>query len=78
MALPKKAALTLAALAAMMTAPDLLPAFKDYRMLDWTTVPNVLDFQVRTRSEDPVGDEQVRLRPDTTPEKADAPVAATY
>jgi lysophospholipase L1-like esterase len=28
---------------------------------------------VRTRSEDPVGDEQVRLRPDTTPEKADAP-----
>lgn len=73
MAIPKKAALTLVALAAMMTAPDLLPAFKDYRMLDWTTVPRVLDFQVRTRSEDPVGDEQTRMRPDTTPEKADAP-----
>ncbi len=73
MAIPKKASLTLVALAAMMTAPDLLPAFKDYRMLDWTTVPRVMDFQVRTRSEDPVGDEQVRMRPDTTPEKAEAP-----
>ena len=57
----------------MMTAPDLLPAFKDYRMLDWTTVPRVLDFQVKVRSEDPVADEQARLRPDTTPEKADTP-----
>ncbi|MBI2688170.1 MAG: hypothetical protein HYX27_17845 [Acidobacteria bacterium] len=73
MAFPKKPALTLAALAAMMTAPDLLPAFKDYRMLDWSTVPHVLDFQVRTRSDDPIAVEQVRLRPDTTPEKADAP-----
>ncbi|MFN0104253.1 MAG: GDSL-type esterase/lipase family protein [Bryobacteraceae bacterium] len=73
MAIPKKAALTMAALAAMMTAPDLLPAFKDYRMLDWTTVPRVLDFQVRMQSDDPVGDEQVRLRPATAPEKADAP-----
>jgi lysophospholipase L1-like esterase len=73
MVIPKKAALTIGALAAMMTAPDLLPAFKDYRMLDWTTVPRVLDFQVRVRSEDPVGDEQVRLRPDTTPEKVEAP-----
>ena len=73
MPIPKKVSLTLATLAVMMTAPDLLPAFKDYRMLDWTTVPRVLDFQVRTRSEDPVGEEQIRLRPDTTPEKADAP-----
>jgi len=73
MGIPKKTSLTLAALAAMMTAPDLLPAFKDYRMLDWTTVPRVAEFQVRIRSEDPVGDEQVRLRPDTTPEKADTP-----
>lgn len=73
MSIPKKASLTLVALAAMMTAPDLLPAFKDYKMLDWTTVPQVLDFQVRVRSEDPVADEQVRLRPDTTPEKAEAP-----
>lgn len=73
MPIPKKVSLTLATLAAMMTAPDLLPAFKDYRMLDWTTVPRVLDFQVRTRSEDPVAEEQVRLRPDTTPEKAEVP-----
>ena len=73
MRMPKKTSLTLIALAAMMTAPDLLPAFKDYRMLDWTTVPRVLDFQVKVRSEDPVADEQARLRPDTTPEKADTP-----
>ena len=73
MRIPKKTSLTLIALAAMMTAPDLLPAFKDYRMLDWTTVPRVLDFQVKVRSEDPVADEQARLRPDTTPEKADTP-----
>ena len=73
MRIPKKTSLTLILLAAMMTAPDLLPAFKDYRMLDWTTVPRVLDFQVKVRSEDPVADEQARLRPDTTPEKADTP-----
>jgi lysophospholipase L1-like esterase len=73
MPVPKKASLTLIALAAMMTAPDFLPDFKDYQLLDWTAVPQVLDFQVRIRSEDPVGDEQVRLRPDTTPENADAP-----
>jgi lysophospholipase L1-like esterase len=73
MPLPKKASLTLVALGAMMTAPDYLPPFKDYQMLDWTTVPRVLDFQVRIQSSDPVADEQVRLRPDTTPEKADAP-----
>ena len=73
MRIPKKTSLTLIALAAMMTAPDLLSAFKDYRMLDWTTVPRVLDFQVKVRSEDPVADEQARLRPDTTPEKADTP-----
>lgn len=73
MPLPKKASLTLIALAAMMTAPDYIPPVQDFRMLDWTTVPRVLDFSPRIRSEDPVGDEQTRLRPDTTPEKADAP-----
>jgi lysophospholipase L1-like esterase len=75
MALPKKASLTLVALAALMTAPDYVPFefVKEYRLMDWTMVPRVMDFQVRTRSEDPVGDEQIRLRPDTTPERADAP-----
>lgn len=73
MAFPTKASLTLLTLGAMMTAPDLLPAFKDYRMLDWSMVPQVLEFQVRTRSEDPVAEEQVRLRPDTAPEKVDTP-----
>ena len=73
MAIPKKASLTLIALAAMMTAPDFIPVVNDYRLMDWTMVPRVLDFQVRIRSEDPVGDEQIRLRPDTTPEKAETP-----
>jgi len=73
MPLPKKASLTLFTLAAMMTAPDYIPPVQDFKMLDWTTVPRVLDFHPRTRSEDPVADEQIRLRPDTTPEKADTP-----
>jgi lysophospholipase L1-like esterase len=73
MAIPKKAALTILSLAAMMSAPDLLPAFKDYHVLDWSTVPLVWDFQVRTRSEDPVAEEQLRLHPETSPEKVDAP-----
>ena len=73
MIIPKKASLTLIALAAMMTAPDYIPVVNEYRLMDWTMVPRVLDFQARTRSEDPVGDERIRLRPDTTPEKTETP-----
>lgn len=73
MSIPIKATLTMATLAAMMTAPDLIPLIQDYHMLDWRQVARVLDFQPRIRSVDPVADEQLRLRPNTTAEKADTP-----
>lgn len=72
MRIPRKPALTIAALAVMMTAPNHIPAFKDYKVLDWSTVPHVLDFNPRpARSADPVADEQLRLRPNTSPERAE-------
>lgn len=67
MPLPKKTSLTLVALAALMAAPGLFPALRSYRVLDWSTVPLVLDFQVRLPSVDPVGDAQVATRPDAGP-----------
>lgn len=73
MFLPRKTSLTIGTLALLVTVPDLLPEFKDYRMLDWTTVPAVVEFQARQASKDPVADEQLRLRPDTTPERTESP-----
>jgi lysophospholipase L1-like esterase len=71
--MPRKTALTIATLALLMTAPNLLPAFKDYRMFDWSTVPGVLDFESKRKSDNPIAEEQLRLRPDTTPEKTKSP-----
>ncbi len=59
-----KILLTLGCLAILITIPDYLPAFKDYKVFDWRTVPNVLDFVARKTSTTPVEDEFDRLRPD--------------
>lgn len=75
--LPIKTALTIACLAFLLWVPDLLPPFKDYKVLDFATVPAVLDFKSR-RSANPVGDERARLRPDLSPENAAVyPIAGT-
>ena len=42
--------LTLGCLLVLVTIPDYLPAFKDYKVFDWHTVPAVLDFVARKSS----------------------------
>ena len=62
--LPRKMTLTIATLAALFLALDFVPLLKDYRVLDWRTIPAVLDFLPRLGSASPIGDEQKRLRPE--------------
>ena len=47
--------------------PEMLPGLKDTKILDWRTVPAVLDFVPRKTSSAPIQQEQLRLRPDTDP-----------
>jgi lysophospholipase L1-like esterase len=47
-----------------MKAPDAMPAFKNYKVLDWQSIPAVLDFTPRKRSAAPIEDEQLRMHPD--------------
>src|ERR1700730_10301383 len=62
--LPLKSTLVILTLVALMKAPDALPAFKNYKVLDWQTIPAVLDFTPRKRSAAPIEDEQLRMHPD--------------
>src|SRR4030088_340894 len=62
--LPPKPALVILTLAAFMKAPDAMPAFKNYKVLDWQTIPAVLDFLPRKTSAAPIEEEQLRLHPD--------------
>jgi lysophospholipase L1-like esterase len=62
--LPSKLALVILTLAALMKAPDAMPAFKNYKVLDWQSIPAVLDFTPRKRSAAPIEDEQLRMHPD--------------
>ena len=55
-----KTFLTLGCLTALITIPDYLPAFKDYKVFDWHTVPTVLDFVARKTTATPV---EGRVRP---------------
>ena len=61
---PIKTALTILTLLVFLKAPDALPYFKDYKVLDWETVPKVLDFLPRAPSAAPLEEEQLRLHPD--------------
>ena len=62
--LPPKATLAILTLVALMKAPDAMPAFKNYKVLDWHTIPSVLDFAPRKSSAVPIEDEQLRMHPD--------------
>src|SRR5882724_10337064 len=62
--LPPKATLVILTLVALMKAPDAMPAFKNYKVLDWQTIPAVLDFAPRKTSAAPIEDEQLRMHPD--------------
>jgi lysophospholipase L1-like esterase len=61
---PRKATLTILTLLVLLKAPDWIPPFKDYKVLDWQNVPAVLNFTPRKVSAAPLDDEQLRLRPD--------------
>lgn len=63
--MPWKTILTLGFLAVLLRVPDYLPAFKDFKVLDWASIPHVLDFVPRRVSADPVEDERAKLQPDT-------------
>jgi lysophospholipase L1-like esterase len=65
--LPLKSTLVILTLVALMKAPDALPAFKNYKVLDWQTIPAVLDFTPRKRSAAPIEDEQLRMHPEKDP-----------
>src|SRR6266481_10032345 len=62
--LPPKATLVILTLVALLKAPDALPAFKNYKVLDFHTIPAVLDFTPRKASKAPIEDEQLRMHPD--------------
>ncbi|MBL8233112.1 MAG: hypothetical protein JNL98_31730 [Bryobacterales bacterium] len=62
---PTKPFLTLATFCGILLLTDLAPVLKDYKVMDWRTVPALLDFVNRTRSASPEVEEQQRLRPDT-------------
>ena len=62
--LPPKATLVILTLVALMKAPDAMPAFKNYKVLDFHNIPAVLDFTPRKVSSAPIEDEQLRMHPD--------------
>lgn len=63
--MPWKTILTLGFLAVLLRVPDYLPVFKDFKVLDWASIPHVLDFVPRRVSADPIEDERAKLQPDT-------------
>lgn len=62
--LPLKPTLSILTLVIFMKAPDALPAFRNYKVLDWQTIPAVLDFTPRRGSAAPIEDEELRMHPD--------------
>lgn len=62
--MPWKTILTLGCLAVLLHIPDLMPQYRDYKVLDWASVSQVLDFVPRKASLDPVEDERDKLQPD--------------
>src|ERR1700704_4227065 len=65
--LPLKSTLVILTLVALMKAPDAMPAFKNYKVLDFATIPAVLDFTPRKQSTAPIEDEQLRMHPERDP-----------
>ncbi len=62
--LPLKPTLVILTLIACLKAPDAMPAFKNYKVLDFETIPAVLDFTPRKSSAAPIEDEELRMHPD--------------
>lgn len=64
---PAKPSLVILTLLLLFKVPDEMPAFKDYKVVDWHSIPKVLDFTPRRVSADPVDAEELRLHPDRDP-----------
>jgi lysophospholipase L1-like esterase len=65
--LPRKPALTIAALAVLIATPELVPAFYNWRVFEWASLPAVLDFRPRERPGMAQEDEGAALRPAAGP-----------
>lgn len=64
---PWKTALTIVTFLGWLALPIVAPALKNYKTLDWATVPSVLDFPLHKTSQQPIQQEQARLRPESEP-----------
>src|SRR5258708_6642407 len=69
--LPKKTSLTILAFLGCLALTDVVPALHDYKVMDWTTIPSVLEFVDRRPTMAPEAEEQQRLRPDTDSSRQD-------
>jgi len=61
--LPVKLMLTIVTFGAILGLTEVVPVLHDYKVVDWTTVPGVLDFVDRRPSASPELEEELRLRP---------------
>ncbi|MEO7145093.1 MAG: GDSL-type esterase/lipase family protein [Bryobacteraceae bacterium] len=61
---PAKTTLAIAAFLCLLALPAAVPALRNYKILDWSAVPSVLDFPVHKSSSAPIAEEQARLKPD--------------
>lgn len=62
-----KTVLAIAFFGVITLIPEYATPLKNYKMMDWRTVPAVLDFIPRKVSTTPMEEEKLRLRPDTDP-----------
>lgn len=68
---PIKPVLVLATFGVMITLPQYIPQWYNWRIYEWAAAPAVLDFQPRTRAESPLQEEMERMKPDTASLKRD-------
>jgi lysophospholipase L1-like esterase len=61
--LPPKASLAILAFVALAALPDLIPAFQNYKFVNWSRLNTVVEFKSK-RTATPIEEEKVRLRPD--------------
>ncbi|MBI4907104.1 MAG: hypothetical protein HY820_25990 [Acidobacteria bacterium] len=66
---PRKTTVTILAFLGYLAVTDVVPVLHNYKVLDWTTIPSVLEFSERKPTATPEAEAQQRLRPETDPNK---------
>jgi lysophospholipase L1-like esterase len=61
--------LTITTFGVILGLTEVVPVFHDYKVVDWSTIPHVLDFVDRRPSKSPELEEELRLRPQLDREK---------